>query len=400
MLNAPRVSVSYEMEYTPGLLTNEAAAELQTAQPPPPCLSLYQRTHRHHPENQQDPLRFRNLVKQLEASLTQAYPAVEARQLLAPFAELAADDEFWNHTADGLAVLGAAGFFRVFKLQRPVAELAIVADSFHTKPLRRYLQSVDRYHVVGLSLQDIKLFEGNRNGLAEVDLLPGVPRTISEALGDQLTEPHQTVASYGGTGGGSSPMRHSHGGRKDEMDIDTPRFFRAVDRAILQHYSRPTGLPLILAALPEHHGVFREVSQNPNLVADGITIHPDAVDLDELRTRAWKVLEPRYDEQLVELKGRFGEAQSKGMGTDDLEQAAEAAAAGRVATLLIEADREIAGRLDPASGKIEDKELGDPQVDDLLDDLAEAVAQTAGAVHVIPAEQMPTKTGVAAIYRY
>ena len=387
------------MKQKRSLLTHELAAELQNA-PAPPCLSLYQPTHRHHPENQQDPIRFRNLVKTLEASLGQEYPAAAARELLAPFNVLAEDRDFWNHTRDGLAVLSAPGLFRVFDLQRPVEELAIVADSFHTKPLRRYLQSVDRYQVLGLSLHEVKLFEGNRDALDEVDLAPGVPRTITEALGDELTEPHQTVASYGGTGGGSSPMRHSHGGKKDEMDIDTPRFFRAIDRAVLQHYSKPSGLPLILAALPEHHGFFRQVSQNPHLLAEGITIHPDAVSIDELRARAWKILEPCSQEQLAALGGEFDEARSKGLGSDDLEQVAEAAAAGRVATLLIEADRQIAGRLDGATGKIERKELSDPQVDDLLDDLAECVGKTSGLVRVLPAERMPAQTGVAATFRY
>jgi hypothetical protein len=33
-----------------------------------PCLPLYQPTHRCSPENQQDPIRFGNLVKKLEAS--------------------------------------------------------------------------------------------------------------------------------------------------------------------------------------------------------------------------------------------------------------------------------------------------------------------------------------------
>ncbi len=32
----------------------------------PPCLSLYQPTHRTHPDKQQDPIRFRNLLKELE----------------------------------------------------------------------------------------------------------------------------------------------------------------------------------------------------------------------------------------------------------------------------------------------------------------------------------------------
>jgi hypothetical protein len=31
-----------------------------------PCLSLYMPTHRTHPENLQDPVRFKNLMKELE----------------------------------------------------------------------------------------------------------------------------------------------------------------------------------------------------------------------------------------------------------------------------------------------------------------------------------------------
>jgi len=43
-------------------------------------------------------------------------------------------------------------------LQRPVPELAVVAESFHVKPLIRILQSADRYHVLGLNRQQIKQF--------------------------------------------------------------------------------------------------------------------------------------------------------------------------------------------------------------------------------------------------
>jgi hypothetical protein len=50
------------------LLTNESIANLM-ADHQPPCLSLYQPTHRSHLENKQDPIRFRNLVKELETSL-------------------------------------------------------------------------------------------------------------------------------------------------------------------------------------------------------------------------------------------------------------------------------------------------------------------------------------------
>lgn len=381
------------------LLTLESLAELASDHQSP-CLSLYQPTHRRHPENQQDPIRFRNLIKEVEASLRQKYPAVETRLLLEPFEALAHDHAFWNHTLDGLAVLGGPGLFRVFQLQRTVAELAIVADSFHIKPLRRILQSVDRYQVLGLSLHKIQLFEGSRDVLDEIDPGPGVPRTITEALGDELTEPHSTVASYGGVGQGSTSMHHGHGGKKDEVDIDADRFFRAIDRAVLEHHSRPSGLPLILAALPEHHHRFHQVSHNPFLVPEGILVNPDSVPAAELRALAWQVVEPQYHARLAELSEEFEQARSKGLGSDDLAKVAQAAATGRVATLLIESDRQIAGRLDGSTGRIEVADLSHPQVDDLLDDLGELVEKMGGRVLVIPAERMPGRTGLAATYRH
>lgn len=380
----------------------------------PPCLSLYQPTSRHHPDNQQDPIRFGNLVKALQDSLEQQYPRDETAALLAPFRALAADDDFWQHTFEGLAVLGARDHFHVYRLQRTVAPLAIVADSFHTKPLLRIRQSADRFHILGLNRKTVCLYEGHRDAVGAIDLADGVPETLVDALGAELTEPHLTVASYGsprgaqspsvgvGVGGSHSAMHHGHGGRASEVDIDTERFFRAVDRAVLQHHSQPSGLPLILAALPEHHRLFRELSHNPHLLADGIDVHPEALDsLDELRDRAWQVLAPRYEERLTALVEAFGTARAHKMGDDVLAQVARAAAAGRVKTLLIEAQRQVPGRLDLQTGRVDlSGDLGDAHTDDLLDDLGELVSSLGGDVVVVPKDRMPSTTGVAAIYRF
>lgn len=381
------------------LLTNDLITEL-LGDHQSPCVSLYQPTHRHHPENQQDPIRFRNLLKEVEQSLLEKYSAPETAALLEPFETLAGDNEFWNHTLDGLAVFGGPGFFRAFGLQRTVEPLAIVADSFHTKPLRRLLQSTDRYQVLALSRGHIRLFEGNRDALDEITLAPGVPRTLTEALGEELTEPHQTVASYGGTGGASHAMSHGHGGRKDEADIDADRFFRAIDRAVQTHHSQPSGLPLILAALPEHHGLFHKISHNASLLAEGIKIDPDAIPLEQLRERAWQIMEPEHQMRLDKWTDEFGHARAVHLAIDDLDGVADAAVAGRIGSLMIEADRQIAGRIDAESGKVQRVPLDYPEADDLLDDLGELVLKKGGRVMVVSAAQMPTQSGVAATCRY
>jgi hypothetical protein len=366
-----------------------------------PCLSLYMTTHRSHPDNIQDPIRFKNLVKQMEESLLRKYPASETQKHLEPFERLINDNDFWNHTSDGLAILSADGLFKVIRLPITVEELVVVADSFHTKPLRKYLQSSENYHVLGLSLHEIRLFEGNRHSLVEINLLPGIPKTITEALGDELTDKHTTVASYGGSGGDSTSMHHGHGGKNEETEIDAERFFRIVADAVAELLSKPTGWPLVLAALPEHHSLFQKVNKNPLVLPDGIMINPLSVSIDKLVELAWEAFEPVYSLKLKSLTERFEQSRANGKGSDDYKEVAVAAVEGRVDTLLVEADRIIAVRItNLVTGNTQKKDMENPRVDDLLDDMGELVTKMGGQVMVLPAEKMPSETGLAAIFRY
>lgn len=365
----------------------------------PPCLSLYQPTHRQHPDNQQDQIRFRNLVKTLEESLQQKYRHRAVKPLLEPFMELAGDADFWNHTFDGLAVLASPNLFRVYKLQRPVVEFAIVADSFHTKPLLRITQSADRYQILGLNRQGISLYEGNRDALDKVELPSHVPATLEAALGPLDTD--ERAPRTTSDGGVPGPGSHRGGDlRQQAVDDDTEQFFRVVDRAILENYSRPQEIPLFLAALPEHHSLFRRVSQNPYLAPEAIDVHPDSISLDDLHQRSWNIMLPRYLERLAGLVSVYKEERSKGLGTDDLTEAAKAAIDGRIRIMLIEADRIVPGRIDFETRQVEHQDLDHPEVDDLLDDLGELVIRGGGEVIIVPNERMPTDTGIAATYRF
>jgi hypothetical protein len=382
------------------LLTKELIQELLTADQAP-CLSIYMPTNRKHPENLQDIILFKNLVRQLKESLLQKYSAAEVQKHLEPFESLAEDHDTWNHTSDGLAVFSATGLFKVVGVQKSFEELALVADSFHTKPLRQYLQSLDHFHVLGLSLHDIRLFEGNRHSLTEVDLTADTPKTITEALGDELTDKHTTVASYGGSGGESSPMHHGHGGRKEETEKDSERFFRSVANTIHEQYSKPSGWPLILAALTEHQSLFQKVNKNPLLLTNCIAINPSSVSPDKLADMAWEIMEPEYNLKLDSVVAVFEQARANGKGSDDYKEVAVAAVEGRVDTLIVEADRIIPVRITNfVTGNTQKKDLLNPTVDDLLDDMGELVLKMGGKVMVLPTSKMPSETGLAAIFRY
>ncbi|MFO7302643.1 MAG: hypothetical protein DIU54_009545 [Acidobacteriota bacterium] len=366
----------------------------------PPCLTLYQPTHRHHPERQQDRIRYRNLVRSLEASLRKLYPARDATPLLEPFHQLENDDAFWMRTRDGIAVLGARDMFRVYRLQRRVPELAIVADSCHTKPLIRQLQTTDRYQVMGLTRNGVRLFEGNRDVLDEIEPAPAVQAAVADAKNRQGLEPHLTISSYASGPGGQRAMFHGHGARELESDAEAERLFRAVDRAVMEHHSQPSGLPLILVSLPENAALFRRISRNPALLPDGVDLNPDALSLDELREHCWNALAPQYLARLKGLADAWTAARARERASEDLADIAHAIAASQVATLLIEADRHVPGRVDEQTGAIAYAAPGEPNVDDLLDDLGSFALRRGAEVVVMPSDLMPSRTGAAAIHRF
>lgn len=381
------------------LLTEELLTELlgRTEQP---CLSLYMPTHTKHPDNKQDPTRYKKLVKELEKSLLNKYSSGETAELLKPFHKLAEDYSFWQHTIHGLAVLSSKNSFYTIGLFVPVNELAVVSDSFHTKPLRKYLQSVQAYQVLAINMKGVSLFEGNRHRITEVELEGKVPTTITEALGEELTEKYLTVSTGGGSASGNSHIHHGHGSKSDEVQKDAERYFTVVSRAVEEHFSKPQGLPLILAALPEHHHIFKKVSNNPHLLDEGITVNPQALNNDQLRIMSWEIIEPKYLDRLKKQTDRFQQAKAEGIGSDVVQTVSEAAATGRVDTLLLEESRVIAGHVDEETGEIQKGELSNPEIEDVLDDIGELVTKKGGQVLIIPADLMPTNTGIAAIFRF
>jgi hypothetical protein len=143
------------------------------------------------------------------------------------------------------------------------------------------------------------------------------------------------------------------------------------------------------------------LTHNPYLRAEGIALDPGALDAEQLKQQAWVALEPAYLRRTEALSQDFHAGRAKGLGSDDLDDTLQAAVAGRVGTLLVAAERHIAGRLDVAAMKVvREDDFVDPATGDVLDDLVELVVRHGGKAVVVPEARMPTQTGIAATYRY
>lgn len=363
-----------------------------------PLISLYQPTHRHFPENKQDTIVFKNLLREIENELKQHDEKEMINSIMKPFYELEHDRNFWNSTSDGIAILANRNKCIIYKLQIPTKEFTSVGNRFHIMPLVQAFQSMESYQLLGLSRTNFSLYQGNKYGFSEIVIDPDIPRTLEQVLGKELTDSYLTQGSFGGTGGPA--IYHGQGDKKSEIDKDTEKYFRYVDRFVLDNYSKPSKMPLILVALKEYHAPFKKISDNPYLIEAGINTSYDSLELEQIKSKAMEIITPINLEIVQKLVKAYKVAEAESLGSSALSQVAKAAYESKIETILIEEDRMISGKIDFNNGNIASWDINDPKANDILDEIAEMVLRRGGSVMILPKDSMPSTTGIAAIYRY
>lgn len=377
------------------------------------AVSIYLPTSRSSSEADADRLRFRAALEEAREMLSQGADAGDGESgtaaLLEELAPLTREQEFWRYQADGLAVFLAPDFQRMYRVPTPLPELVVVGPTFHTRPLVEHLQAPDRYWVLGLSQNDVRLWEGTASGATPVDLT-GLPRNLLDALGFEFERDPEIVHRQrrGGLSrhmagkGGHSPVFHGHGTEKEETEAELKRFFRKVDDGMRGFLEDEIG-PVVLAAVKEYHSLYRSVSRLDNLAEEGITANVSEWSSEQIHGKAWPVAQQEALKKVDQALELWENAYGRGKGEMDLANLGKLAVAGRVRLLLADRDRRIWGILDRHTGDVEViREGGDDPDDravDLLDELAEMVLLRGGRALVLPSDRMPTDTGVAGILR-
>lgn len=362
-----------------------------------PFISLYQKTHKNVSENAQDLIRFKNTLKQIEKELEPFDKTVKA-SIIENLYELRDDKPFWNQTLEAIAVFISQEQMVVYNLRRPVKDLLVINDYFHRKPLINHFQTLDEYYILALSKENFELYEGTIDDIHRIPLEDRVPTTKEEVLGKLDDESYLAHASYGGASGNA--MYHGHHDKKQVFEKDLQRFFIYIDQFIMKEFTNATKRPVILCALPEYHGLFKQISKNKYLYSNGIKRSNKDLTVEQLREASWEVLKDDYHERIDHLIEQYRNAQTKKIGSNILSDVASSAATARIDTLIVEQAKFIEGTMDPESGKLNLTHSTNHSTGNILDEIAHHVLENGGKVFVVNEEQMPSDTGVAAIYRY
>jgi hypothetical protein len=365
-----------------------------------PCVSIYMPTYRTSPEAKQNPIRFKNLLKEAEDRLIgSGLRRPEARTLLKPGENLLKDSLFWQYQSDGFAAFISSGGFRYYRLPTSFKELLVVTDRFHIKPLLHLFTGDGRFYILALSQNEVRLFQCSRYNTSEVEL-EDVPKSLSEAL--KYDEPLKQLQFHTQTPGGRgerAAMFHGHGVGTDDAKNNILRFFHQVDHG-LQKLLREEQAPLVLAGVDYLFPIYREANSYPHILEEGIAGNPEGLKPEELQTQAWKLVEPDFLKVQEEATVKYKQLAGTDRVSNDMKKIIPAAYDGRVDLLFVAVGIQRWGTFDPVTLSVhlhEEPEAGD---EDLLDFAAIHTLLKGGTVYAVKPEEVPNEAPLAAVFRY
>jgi Bacterial archaeo-eukaryotic release factor family 3 len=374
--------------------------ELQTllTPRPGPCISLYLPTHRRLPQAKQDPVRFKNLMRTVEGLLRKEYTNRDTKALLQPLEDFARDD-FWYAQMGGLALFRSSDLLTHYRMPMRCPELAVVADSFHVRPLLHFLQSNRYFYVLTLSQNRVNLYEGSPYSLCQVDL-PELPKSLDETFGKE--QQAGVLNAYDARPGQSGAIYYGYGAPPEErVKEKLAAFFRVVDLALWDYLLRDERVPLVLAGVGYHHPIYRSVSRYGYLVEQTVEGNFDYVTPEQLHAKVWPVVHDVFTVREKQLLDEYAARAIQEQTVEDLSAIAQATVSRRVSHLLIARGTHVWGLMDRASGRIVHRDAQhDTRDGDVLDDLAEATLAQGGEVVTLERAKMPGHSPAAAMLRW
>jgi len=363
-----------------------------------PCVSMFLPTYRAGQDMQQNPIRLRNMMRRAEEKLTATGMRVpEARALLEPVGALVNNAIFWRRQSDGLAIFLAADLFRYYCLPTSFNELIVVANWFHLKPLLPRLSRDERFYILALSANELKVLQGDGEGVTELDV-ESLPRNLADVL--QYDEAQRQVRFRAVQPAVGRSASHSGSAADFENAKENLlKYFRQIDRG-LKDLLREEKAPLVLAGVDYLLPIYREANTYAYLTAEGISGNPIRMGTDQLYRQARAIVE-RYFQVGEELAlAQYRESLGTGLASNVVEEIVPAAVHGRVGVLFAAVGCQQWGTYDPETGELQLWEAAAPSGEDLLDLAAMQTYLNGGTVYMLAREKMPDQTLLAAVYRY
>lgn len=362
-----------------------------------PSISIYLPTYRAGRDTLQNPIRFKNQLREAERQLIDSGMGQrDVETLLAPAQQLLDDGDFWQHQYDGLAVFVAADDFHTYKLPYAVEETLTIAPSYHMTPMLPMFTGNGHYYILAVSQNEVRLFQGTRYSVSPVEIPNDAAGSMAEVL--RFDDPQAQLQAR--TGGSGDAVYHGHGEGDEVRKERIEGYLNIVDKNLQEIFMRHHS-PVLLAGVEYLLPIYRKVTNYDRVLDVEITGNPEQLSAEDLHEKAWPIMEPYFQQEIDGFQAQYHEMASGDLGSDNLAEVVAAAHYGRVDRLMVASDVQRWGQFDADTGTL--RSVSDEQGDQdmaLLDFAAIETLNNSGTVYAVPMADMPTDSPVVATFRY
>lgn len=365
-----------------------------------PSVSIYLPTHRSGSEAQAGRVRLKKLCREANDRLTaRGIRPVDARDMMAPVDAYIDDQAFWKKQSDGLAIFVSPKGRHTLRLPSHFDELVVVNSRFHIAPLAALPHADERFFILAVSKNRVRLLEADRSRATAVDV-PDLPASAEEALHyDQPSTTRQFHTAVLGPGMRKGAAYHGDGSFAEEAKSEVLEFFQMIDRA-LHPVLHKQSAPLVFVGVDYLDPIFRAANTYAYLADRHVPGNPDRWSEEQLREKAWICVQDHFDAPCEKAIAEYGQRVAEDRASDDLQAVLMAAAEGRVETLLFDATQHRWGKWDGERLQAHFHHERRDESDDLLDLAIWQTLMHNGSVYAVRPEQLPARAPCAALFRY
>lgn len=346
-----------------------------------PCVSIFMPTHRHFPENKQDPLRLKNIINIATKRLKEEFGKDEIQPILEKITEINNSIDF-NSFLDGLAIFVNKDKAIKFYLPFPVKERVIIDPTFATRDLVFAMNRSEPYWVVVISDKITKLFLGIRDNIIEF-----------------LENDFPFVNKYYETKSSLTKENHRNDRVSDSIER-IKKYLREIDSRLkninINNYS------IVITGTERILSLFKDISSQADLILTGINGNYESASAHDLSKVVWQQVKNvraiRRDEILKEIENAFGRKKIA-TGIDEVWALAKE---GRGRLLVVELNYQYSARESEDGLLLIPVELapGKEIIDDAVDDTIEKVISRGGRVVFVNNGKLEKYGHIAMILRY
>jgi hypothetical protein len=359
-------------------------------------ISIYLPTHEKGEEVQQDPIRLKNALGDVEKQLNEhGIEAAKVEQLLEKPRELLDKPLFWQHNNTGLAIFITDDNFEYYRVPLDFREQVMVKDHFLITPLLPMISLEGTYCILALSQKNTRLLRCSRDAVSDI-ALEDTPVSLDEFLKFDVND-ERHIQLHSGEGGERAIFHGHGGGDTDKRQIIN--YLKTVENAVTSILKRQHD-PLLLMGVKKAVAEYRKVNHYKRLMDEAIIENPDPLSIEAINEKGWEIIESHFLQDMYDDIRKFADLRGSNKQSDNLTRVVEASHYGRVDSLFVPIGVQSWGWFDAENDTVHhsmEQQNGDH---DLINMAAIQTLGQGGQVYALEKEDMPQQSSIAAIFRY